>query len=55
MCIICTGVWRLALAGGIAGCCFWTAMFPADVVKSRVQVDTIIIIMVYTLCICIGE
>ena len=31
-------VWRLALAGGLAGCCFWTAIFPADVVKSRVQV-----------------
>ena len=26
------------MAGGIAGCCFWTVMFPTDVVKSRVQV-----------------
>ena len=32
------GVWRLALAGGVAGCCFWTAIFPTDVVKSRIQV-----------------
>lgn len=29
----------MALAGGMAGCCFWTAMFPTDVVKSRVQVS----------------
>ena len=34
-----TGVWRMALAGGIAGCCFWTAMFPADVVRSRIYVS----------------
>ena len=38
VCLQCTGLWRLALAGGIAGCCFWTAMFPTDVVKSRIQV-----------------
>lgn len=31
-------VWRLTVAGGLAGCCFWTAIFPTDVVKSRVQV-----------------
>lgn len=31
-------VWRLALAGGLAGCCYWGAMFPTDVVKSRIQV-----------------
>ena len=38
VCLQCIGPWRLALAGGIAGCCFWTAMFPTDVVKSRIQV-----------------
>lgn len=31
-------VWRLALAGGLAGSFFWTATFPIDVVKSRIQV-----------------
>lgn len=37
-CIVVAGVWRLALAGGLAGCCYWGAMFPTDVVKSRIQV-----------------
>lgn len=31
--------WRLALAGGIAGCCFWTSIYPTDLVKSRIQVQ----------------
>lgn len=30
----------LAFAGGVAGCCLWTSIFPADVVKSRVQILT---------------
>ncbi|KAL8159012.1 hypothetical protein V2J09_000549 [Rumex salicifolius] len=29
----------LAVAGGIAGGCFWALVYPADVVKSVVQVD----------------
>lgn len=32
------GLLRTTLAGGIGGVCFWTAMFPADVVKSRIQI-----------------
>lgn len=32
------GVWRLALAGGIAGCCYWTTVFPIDVTKANIQV-----------------
>ena len=34
----------LAFAGGIAGVCLWTAIFPADVVKSRVQVSIMSVI-----------
>ena len=35
------GLPRTALAGGIGGCCFWLTIFPADVVKSRIQVLSI--------------
>lgn len=28
------------LAGGVGGLCFWTSVFPADVIKSRQQVGT---------------
>eukprot|EP00796_Vickermania_ingenoplastis_P007086 gene7086-5021_t len=31
--------WRHMLAGGISGCAYWTICFPADVVKTRMQVD----------------
>lgn len=32
-------LWKLMLAGGCAGVTYWVAMFPADVVKTRMQVD----------------
>lgn len=31
------GPLKVAFSGGIAGACFWTSVFPTDVVKSRVQ------------------
>lgn len=33
------GLLRTALCGGIGGVAFWISIFPADVVKSRVQID----------------
>lgn len=36
-----TGLPRTALAGGLGGVCLWVAIFPADVVKSRIQVLSI--------------
>ena len=44
-------MWKIALAGGIAGCGFWGIMYPCDVVKARIQVQSDIlhsIIMVIT-------
>jgi len=35
------GLPRTALAGGLGGVCLWVAIFPADVVKSRIQVLSI--------------
>lgn len=32
-------LWKLMLAGGVGGVCYWTAFFPADVVKTRMQID----------------
>ncbi|XP_067948428.1 mitochondrial ornithine transporter 1-like [Watersipora subatra] len=32
------GMARTALAGGVGGCCLWLVIFPADLVKSRIQV-----------------
>ena len=29
----------VAVSGGLAGCAFWTAALPADVVKTRLQTD----------------
>ncbi|XP_060065856.1 mitochondrial ornithine transporter 1-like [Ylistrum balloti] len=34
------GVWRTVVSGGIGGVCLWTAIFPTDVVKSRIQVES---------------
>ncbi|EKF30783.1 mitochondrial carrier protein, putative [Trypanosoma cruzi marinkellei] len=33
--------WRLMFAGGCSGVAFWTVFFPADVVKTRMQVDPV--------------
>ncbi|XP_072171262.1 mitochondrial ornithine transporter 1-like [Diadema setosum] len=33
---------RLALAGGVAGASLWTAIYPIDVVKSRIQVQSLV-------------
>lgn len=30
---------KLSIAGGIAGCTCWLSSYPADVIKSRIQVD----------------
>ena len=27
------------IAGGVGGACLWTSIFPADVIKSRVQIQ----------------
>lgn len=32
------GVLRTAISGGVGGMALWAAVFPADVVKSRMQV-----------------
>ena len=29
---------KIAISGGFAGICIWSAIYPADVVKSRIQV-----------------
>ena len=34
------GILKTALCGGLGGVSFWISIFPADVVKSRVQVDS---------------
>uniref|UniRef100_A0A914RP63 Uncharacterized protein n=1 Tax=Parascaris equorum TaxID=6256 RepID=A0A914RP63_PAREQ len=31
-------VLRTAISGGVGGMALWTAVFPADVVKSRIQI-----------------
>ncbi|KNH08238.1 mitochondrial substrate carrier family protein [Perkinsela sp. CCAP 1560/4] len=33
-------MYQVAMAGSLAGIAYWTAFFPADVVKTRIQVDT---------------
>jgi solute carrier family 25 ornithine transporter 2/15 len=33
------GIMRTALCGGLGGVSFWLSVFPADVVKSRVQIE----------------
>jgi len=34
------GILKTAFCGGLGGVAFWVSIFPADVVKSRVQVDS---------------
>ena len=33
------GLGSMVLAGGIAGVFYWLPIYPADIVKSRIQVD----------------
>ena len=33
------GLGSMVLAGGFAGVCYWLPVYPADIVKSRIQVD----------------
>lgn len=33
------GLLRTSAAGSVGGICLWTAIFPADVIKSRVQIS----------------
>lgn len=35
------GLLRTMVAGSVGGVCLWTAIFPADVIKSRVQISNI--------------
>lgn len=35
------GLLDTIIAGGVGGICLWTAIFPFDVVKSRIQVDSL--------------
>lgn len=35
------GLLRTMAAGSVGGVCLWTAIFPADVIKSRVQISNI--------------
>lgn len=34
-------LWKLMLAGGVGGVTYWTAFFPADVVKTKMQLDPV--------------
>lgn len=34
------GVGSLVVAGGLAGAAFWGPVYPADIVKSKIQVDS---------------
>lgn len=35
------GLLRTMAAGSVGGVCLWTSIFPADVIKSRVQISNI--------------
>lgn len=35
------GLFETVISGGIGGICLWTAIFPFDVAKSRIQVDSL--------------
>ena len=39
------GAWRIALSGGLAGGIVWALIFPADVVKTRIQVRRAVFIL----------
>ena len=39
-CVTFAGPLRTIFCGGMAGVSLWIAIFPADVVKSRIQVHT---------------
>jgi hypothetical protein len=41
-----TGPVRTVIAGGIGGVILWTVIFPADVVKSRIQVNRLNVTMI---------
>jgi solute carrier family 25 ornithine transporter 2/15 len=41
-----TGPLRTIICGGIGGVTLWTLIFPADVVKSRIQVSKLNITMI---------
>lgn len=34
------GIFKTTIAGGIGGMCLWTSIFPFDVVKSRIQIES---------------
>ena len=34
------GLVKPIIAGGFGGVCFWASVYPIDVVKSRIQVET---------------
>lgn len=34
------GLLKTTIAGGIGGICLWTSIFPFDVVKSRIQIES---------------
>ena len=36
------GVGSLMIAGGLGGVAYWGPVYPADVIKSRMQVDSLI-------------
>lgn len=35
------GLVKTIISGGVGGLCLWTAIFPFDVAKSRIQVDSL--------------
>ena len=39
------GAAGLIFSGGMAGVCLWLAIFPADVIKSRIQVPLYFVII----------
>lgn len=34
------GIMKTTIAGGFGGICLWTSIFPFDVVKSRIQIES---------------
>jgi len=34
-------LYKISIFGALAGCCLWLSIFPLDVIKSRIQSDTI--------------